>query len=230
MGRSGASVAGIAVLMVLACGSGGDVGSLSEGYRGKAVPSSAPLPPAGAWTVPPDRALVPVSIVAPGDDFAAAAAALRGRIEAVASAGAAAACEVRVVDYTPPHRAPRGELQAQADLVADVSLVGLATVVERMDRLDACLTALRSAAPEDQRSIGAAELRVDAPEASFDPLAVRFAADQARAASVAGAQAHPEDRRCVPSGRVLVKRPRLSGVELELDVECRIERSAAPGI
>jgi hypothetical protein len=150
-------------------------------------------------------------------------------VKALEAAGAEGACEVRTLHYTPPSATSWGAFQASAELLADVALAAAATVSDRMDALDACLDALDSAqVPPEDLVVGPYALRVDAPEASFGALVDAFAAEQARAASVSGAQAHAEDRRCVPSGQVRVGRAQLAGVELSLDLECRILADGGP--
>ncbi|MEZ4238279.1 MAG: hypothetical protein R3F59_19435 [Myxococcota bacterium] len=209
---------------VLACGSGPgwDVSSV----RGKAVVSPPDLP-APAYEVAPDRALVSVAVRARADDRAAAGQRLRTALDRVTGGGSEAGCTVEIADYAPPSPASDG-VRAMAALVADVPLAEVGTVRERMDRLDACLDAIAQVQLDDvDVTIGDPVPRVDHPEAHYAALADAFAAAGARAATVAGA--HPEDRRCVPTGEVLVGQGRLSGVALSLDLSCHVATAAAGG-
>ncbi|MEQ1506510.1 MAG: hypothetical protein ABMB14_30055, partial [Myxococcota bacterium] len=71
--------------------------------------------------------------------------------------------------------------------------------------------------------VGAVDLVVDAPDSHRDALVERLVREQQAAAAIGGApQLHPEDRRCVPTGRVVPGAEQLDGVELKLEVDCRI--------
>lgn len=226
-------------LTALACGSGpGD--SLVRGSRKVAAPTGPSLGVdlQQAFLVPPDRARIGVRIEVAAADYAAAADALREAYREIEVAlSDVPGCDARLLDYQRPGPAGKRHVGA-VELVVDVELAGLATVPERMDRLDACATVLDARAgvvePEgDEPRItvgpGIPHLVVDDPQRHHDALVQREVARHAAAAAVGGApQLHPEDLRCVPTGRVDVKRRTLAGVELETTVNCRIVGPGTP--
>lgn len=180
-----------------------------SGWAPPAVPDPA------AYRVAPDRGLVAVAVRAQDDDPAQAAALVGATMERL-TAALPAGCTLRATDYAPP-------IDGVATLSAtlDVAFPDPAFPA-RIDHLDACLAALRVDPQGVQLAVGAPVWTVDHPEAHFAALAERLTRAQTAAASIIAPGVHPGDRRCVPSGEVLVGERRLDGVELRLDVTCAV--------
>lgn len=221
-----AAVCGLGVPVVV-CGSGGserdsDVRSSVLGYP--TAMAQYPSAPEG-YRVPPDRAWVPLELWSDEDDPAAAFAQVRRHIDGVSAAVARIeGCAFVLVDA----RIDPGQFDdgATAHAGIDVDLSGLATTLERVDRVAACTAA---ATPTRDNGwnvmLGPIAPRVSEPRGHFDALAERFVAAQT-AARIQGPGVHPEDRRCVPTGEVVQTEATLAAVGLALGVDCRIETPA----
>lgn len=219
--------------MALACGSGPlDIPSVRSSYESG---WSVPLPPAPtAYRVPPDRAWIPVHHSRRAETAPAAGDAAKSDYEAIAAAvNAVEGCTFVLLNAT-IDTGP-GETTVQSALGVWVDLAGAGDPEARFGRIHACTVPLTTFAADDAGDtrgfhVGEATPIVDDPEAHYVELADRFVARQQAAAGVTGPGLHPEDRRCVPTGEVTVVSASLAGVELALDVVCRIPtEGAGPG-
>lgn len=226
-------VAALTMGAALACGS--DLVSRTS----KVAPSPG-LPSAelhGSFLAPPDRALVGVHVSVEAGSYADAADAVREELRLLEVALTdAPGCSARGLQYHRPEA--RERWHAWLELVVDADLVGLATVAERMDRLDACSSAIagRLAAGEElpngaKRWVTTSQpvFTVDAPERYLPELIERRTRGLAAAHAASGApQLHAEDLRCVPDGTVQIGHRLISGVQLSTSVACRIEGPKPP--
>jgi len=227
---------GLLLGLALACAGvgSGDVGS-GDSYRSSSY--REPAPGAEGYTtldhsfrVPPDRALVAVTVGVSQPSFAETSAALSAEVANI-QAALTGPCTTTLMDASSPDQ-DGTTWSASAELRVDIDLRGLPGVAERRTRLDTCLAALDPLLTTEWKKISvgtrivqrsAPLLSVDDPEQHRDALLAQAAASLAWAAGAAGApQLHPTDLRCVPRGTVTVGDRRLSGVVLELDLPCRV--------
>lgn len=239
-----ATATGLFLGLALACGGmgsgSGDLSYRKTDYGG--APGADGYPELDrAYRVPPDRAVVAVTVRVDQPTAAAASAQLTAELDALVAA-TGAACAPELLDATPPtaSRGYTGDASwgATAEVRLDVDLRGLATTPERRTKLEACLAALDPSLTQDEwvksgagtRMVvrSAPVLAVDQPEAHRDALLDRARARLTWAAQAGGApQLQPGDLRCVPDGSVIVGDRRLSGVVLELSMPCRVDGAAA---
>lgn len=182
--------------------------------------------------VPPDRATLTVRVSLTRDAMDASARALRDEAAAI-QAATLAACATSWFDAGPATRTDDKEWTATADLRVDVDLSGANDVVARLDRIDACLSALEPRlTPSGPRKhetgadwvtrSGLVYSLVD-PARSYPQLVERLDVELRRAAGVAGAaQWAAQDWRCVPTGKVSTGAARISGVVVRAEVACRV--------
>lgn len=188
-----------------------------------------------AYVVPPDRALVRVSLVGNGETYDASRARLQQHRAAVEAAARSGGCRVTLAEYVPPTVGGWRGFQARADLRVEVDLREAADVDARVLVIDECLaplSTLSSASADDEVAPGLSDVHysVADPQAHAGALWARHAASLQPVSAAAGApQQHPEDLRCVSSGRVSVTDAGIAGVALALDVTCRAGEDAAPG-
>jgi hypothetical protein len=240
------SVALVTGVALLACGSG-PVPSVRSSVSRESVPNNHDATMLhGAYTAPPDRALLPIAFRATAPDPGGAAGQVRSDIDRVANALTDnPACKLQVQDYAPPVAlsgdwSTSTEWRAQAWATLDVDLTGLNDAVARMDRLDECRArVLPHVAVEEASSktnpvahgvsMGGHTLVIDAPEAHLSALIDRRSATlTAVTAAGTAPQLHPEDYRCVPTGVVQVGVSSFAGVVLTLGLDCRVISATEP--
>lgn len=187
----------------------------------------------GAYVVAPDRGLLTVTVHASAATLAEALTTTTNSASALVDAlKAVPGCEARLADVDLPHATGQDHYGASAEVFVDVDLRQLATVAERAARLASCLRVL----DEELRRVAKVDalgmtpttplLTVDNPKEHLDVL-LRRAAASLQAAKIEGTTPplFPDERRCVPTGEVIVTSRRLSGLALEPQLECRV----APG-
>ena len=229
------TTAALTAFALLACGSGPlDV---SRSVRSSKKPPPTEHDPSalhGRYTVPPDQALLPLRLRVEGPAADGAAARVREELADLQRAVSdLPPCAVEVQDYRPPSRYG-DDWASEAWATLSVDLGGLATALERMERLDQCRGAVlpqttRYTEPientelERSLSLGGPVLVVDAPEAHLPALLARRAEALQAVTAPMAPQLHPEDYRCVPTGQVRVGTRSLAGVVLDLGVDCRVQ-------
>ncbi|MDP2309837.1 MAG: hypothetical protein Q8P18_27710 [Pseudomonadota bacterium] len=234
-----APAVGLALGLALACGGLGGGRGDSYSYSERTVAPGADGYPGldQAYRVPPDRAVLAVTINVAHESFASTASGLTTEVAALEQA-LGSHCTATVLDYAAPLSSGSPQWTATAEVRVDIDLRGLAGVAERRGRIDACLATIEPLlTPDGWKSLGTGNrqvrrsvpvLAVDAPEQHRDALLARVRTGLAWAAAATGApQVHPDDLRCVPDGGVTVGDRRLSGVVLTLDMPCRVEAAGA---
>lgn len=232
-----APAVGLILGLALACGGLGGDSAISYS-RQEVAPGAEGYPALDqAFRVPPDRALVAVTIDVRQATVAETSSALTAEVTALEQA-LGIQCVATVLDYGPPTASGDQSRTATAEVRVDIDLRGLPGVTERREKIDACLAMIEPLlTPQEWKSAGAGKrqvrrsapvLAVDSPEQHRDVLLER---ERPRltwaAAATVAAQLHPLDLRCVLDGSVIVGDRRLSGVVLTLGMPCRIEADAA---
>ena len=209
---------------VLACGSGGDFSRSS--YKTESSPSGFGERRAhGALVVDPDSGIFEVRITAGGADYSSAADATRTRVQDVAAALASVeGCATEQLDYTPPLANTSG-WRGHALVMVTASLSAL-SVEDRIHRIDACRAPLDAMWHEKDSGISLTPmvLTVLRPQDHLPALLLRAQENLMAADAMTNPSFHPEDRRCVPDGRVHISERLITGVELTTNLNCRIER------
>ena len=194
----------------------------------------------GRLRVAPDRALLRMRAIVPGATREATverAPTLASTIEAAIASEPG--CSARIEEMTAAHRVSDERWQSTLLYTADVSLEGLAGVVERHARIERCLGRIAEAlAPHD-----GVELRVSAPLLTLDDPSVHRAAllraaVESRAAVAAEIERAPlgpgvrlTPARCHTSGTVTLGERTLAGIALSIDLSCQAdlpETASAP--
>lgn len=228
---------GLLLGFALACSLGGDSFEYSRGKpTGPDATNIAGLD--RAYRVPPDRAILLVGATVTADTPSVASSLLTDEVTALRQA-VGDRCTVTVLDYSAPVGG-YSTSQAGARVRLDVELKGLTDIEARRARIDACEQALAPRLTSDwgkvaqgQRAVTAAApvLVVDDPDAHRDALLARERGRLGWAAAAGGVpQLHPEDLRCVPDGRVVEGDRQLSGITLELGMNCRVEGTAVGAV
>ena len=182
--------------------------------------------------VSPDRALVRVDARVAAPTPTAVTARVRmaaGRlVEGLSEPGV---CAATVADYGVPART--GDVwRARASLRLDVAMVGTNDVGERLSRLERCMRRFETLGPE----LRGVELAVSDPLVTIDEpgqhraaLLTRALAPLHEVAALTGTPAAFEGSglRCTSRGQVSIVGRALSGVAVEVDLDCR-PRTAAP--
>ncbi|MES2643992.1 MAG: hypothetical protein V4850_31170 [Myxococcota bacterium] len=238
-----APAVGLVLGLALACGGLGGSGrgdSFSSSTEREVAPGAEGYAALDqAYRVPPDRAVVAVTIGVTAGSVAETSSALTTEVTTLEQA-LGTRCTAAVLDYGPPTATGDTSWAATAEVRVDIDLRGLPGVSERRERIDACLASFEprlthenwksyANSPRQVRR-SAPTLVVDAPDQHRDALLERERTRLSWAAAATGApQLHPEDLRCVPAGTVHVGDQRLSGVVLALDMSCRVTTNAAAG-
>lgn len=204
---------------------------------GSPAPDVGALEGGGAMVVPPDRALVRVDATV----AAASPSAVTARVRAAAAQLADGlseenACAATIADYAVPWRADE-RWHARVSLRLDVPLRGASDVGERLARLERCMRRFETLGP----SLRDAELSVSDPLVTVDDPGRHRTALLARAmgplhevAAIAGTPAAfaADAMQCTSRGQVSIVGRALSGVALQVDLDCRPRGApvaAAPG-
>jgi len=226
------TAATITAIALLACGSGPLERSVRD-YSKAQPPDHDPTALHGRYTVPPDRALLPVRVRVEAPDPDGPSEQVRSELDALSTAVSdLPPCTLLVQDYRPPSRSG-DDWVAEAWATLDIDLSQLTTPAERMERIDQCRGAVlprttryaeevEGTDNERSLSIGSYTLMVDAPEAHIEQLLKRRARTLQAVTPPLAPQLHPEDYRCVPTGEVKVGARSLAGVVLSLGQTCRV--------
>lgn len=187
----------------------------------------------GAITVPPDRALVTLQAAVQGDSRGAVvqrvrqvASALRGR------ASSNEGCEASIWSFG--NTEGRGErFTSSATLRMDVDLRGLATPVDRHERIESCLAPLYDLPATFgglELAVGEPRLTIDDPSAHRARLLERRFAELSAVAATADTPPQFRAARlsCTSSGAVTIEQRSLSGIRLTVDFACAPETTATP--
>jgi hypothetical protein len=226
----------VSLLVLVACGRSDAASRLDFSARDESSsymrssgepPLEAPVDPsAPSLDVPPDRALLDLSIGVVGQGFSATADRTREVIEAVAqTVRGGDGCEAHWIDHTPPTpRGDDGEFRGEGRLRIDVALADLSDTAARAARLDACVARLETAdlGAGVHLRLSSALVTVDDPQAHGRALLkARLAPLHELAATIdAPPQYEPAGVRCRSTGAVSIVERRLSGVTLTLDFSC----------
>lgn len=189
----------------------------------------------GALIVPPDRARAEgyVLVVVEGTRAKAAAKLDDWLKRFTNSVGRVPGCEATVVHKSLPKKNGDAGARQEGYVVVEVALQGLSTVQERVNKVARCAAVVEDM-PSDYATKRSREgtyfslqrgwtLSVDRPASHLPELLRRasepFAAMEGQALA---RQIRPQDRRCVPTGRVTSQASTYAGIWLEAELDCDV--------
>lgn len=189
----------------------------------------------GALIVPPDRARAEsyVQVVVEGTR-AKAAAKLDDWIKRfIITVARVPGCEATLVHKSLPRKNGEDLARQEASIVIEVALQGLTTVEERVNKVARCAAVIEDT-PADRAGKRSRTgtffslrtgwaLTIDRP-ASHLPELLRRASEPFAAmdGQTVAHQIRPQDRRCVPTGRVVAQVTTYAGIWLEADLDCDV--------
>ena len=196
---------------------------------------SAQDPALQRFIVPPELALMTLSLVATEESFPESTQLLQDSAAAVVEAVDGNGCSARMLEYTQPALSwgqsglYDGRYSSQIDVEVEVSFAGLNEVGDRITRLDECVQLI----PEFTTDNGKRDARLAIATSSVMPtlqdanryrdelLQQRFTALQevAAAANPPG-QFEASKTVCTSDGTVKIVNRNISGIELDVDFYC----------
>ena len=243
--RKGAKLAGLAAILLLffACGrASGPPTSVEAQSRSSNKRSHSPLPlpndPAQSpFIVPPDLAVITIGLSTTQPSFAASTQLLQDKAELLlAKITEGEGCVARGLDYRQPiqpvgqyFRWDADQYTSQIDVELNIALDGLASVTDRIQRLDDCVQRIPQFANKDTKKEEAIAVALspvlftlrDSSVYRDELLQKRFAPLQAVAdAAQAPGQFRASQTQCTSNGEVMIVARSLSGVELDVNFEC----------
>lgn len=243
--RQGVKLAGLVGVMLLffACGrASGPPSSVEAQSRSydERPHATLPLPNDPAqrpFIVPPDLAVMTVSLSTTQSSFAASTQLLQDKADLLLTKVAEGeGCVARVLDYRQPiqplgqyFRWDADQYSSQIDMELNISLDGLASVTARIQRLDDCVQRIPQFEDKDTKKDGAIAVALspamftlrDSNVYRDDLLQKRFAPLQAVAdAAQPPGQFKASQTECTSNGEVMIVARSLGGVELDVNFEC----------
>ncbi|MEM9213058.1 MAG: hypothetical protein AAGD25_01655 [Cyanobacteria bacterium P01_F01_bin.150] len=206
----------------------------SRGYAEAVVPNDPARQP---FLIPPDLAVMTVSLSTTQSSFSASTQLLQEKADLLLTkVGEGDGCVARILDYRQPTQ-PAGkyfrwdgdQYTSQIDLALDIDFDGLSSVTNRIQRLNNCIQRIPQFVDKDTKKEEAILVVLSAAMPTIRDASVhrdellqrRFAPLQ----SVVDAAQPPglfkaEQTRCTSNGDVRIVERTLSGVELDVNFEC----------